>query len=140
MIILDTNVLSALMTTVPDGRIVAWLDQQAPESVWTTAVTVFEVRLGLELLVPGRRKVRFEQAFSNALVEDLDGRVLPFDEAAAEAAAVIAARRQRRGVPIDLRDTQIAGIATVRRGAIATRNVRHFSGLDVEVVNPWRTH
>jgi toxin FitB len=139
MIILDTNVLSALMLSEPEPRVVSWLDQRAPESIWTTTVTVFEIRLGLELLAPSRRRSHLELAFSTALAEDLEGRVLPFDEPAAEAAAIIAARRQRKGATIDLRDTQIAGIATMRRAAIATRNVRHFQGLDVEVINPWRT-
>ena len=42
MIILDTNVLSALMLREADPRVVDWLDGQAPESIWTTSVTVFE--------------------------------------------------------------------------------------------------
>jgi toxin FitB len=50
----------------------------------------------------------------------------------------LAAQRQRDGRPADLRDTQIAGIALARRATLATRNVRHFQGLDVEVIDPWK--
>lgn len=49
MILLDTNVLSGLMQHVPDQQLVEWLDDQPGESIWTTAITVFEVRMGLEL-------------------------------------------------------------------------------------------
>lgn len=69
--------------------------------------------------------------------DDLENRVLPFDSAAAEQAAMLAARRQQAGQPVDMRDTQIAGIALSRRAMIATRNVRHFGDLNVTVVNPW---
>ena len=56
MIILDTNVLSALMRAVPEARVVAWLDRQPVESVWITSITLFEARLGLALRPPGRRR------------------------------------------------------------------------------------
>jgi predicted nucleic acid-binding protein len=53
VIILDTNVISALMRSEPDPVVVRWLDALPPESLWTTAITVFEVRLGLEVLAEG---------------------------------------------------------------------------------------
>ncbi len=137
MILLDTNVLSALMQTRPDRTVVAWLDSQAPESIWTTSVTVFELRCGIELLPASRRRRALEAAFDVMLRDDLGGRIAVFDSEAAEEAAKLAARRQRRGRPVDLRDTQIAGIALARRAALATRNPRHFDGLDVSVVSPW---
>ncbi len=80
-----------------------------------------------------------ERAFDRMLEEDLSDRVLNLDEAAAAAAAQIAAGRQRAGRMVDLRDTLIAGIAQARRGTIATRNTGHFEGLDVPVVDPWRS-
>jgi hypothetical protein len=137
VILLDTNVLSALMQTRPDPVVVAWVDSQPPESVWITAVTVFEIRFGLELLSASRRRRALEAAFDAMLRDDLGDRIAPFDSAAAEEAAKLAARRQRRGRPVDLRDTQIAGIALARRASLATRNVRHFDGLNVTVVSPW---
>ena len=137
MIILDTNVLSALMRSEPDKNVISWLDRQPPESIWITSITEFESRYGLALLPDGKRKKTLESAFIRLLKEDLDGRVLPFDSAAAGEAALLAARRQQAGQPVDMRDTQIAGIALARRAAIATRNTRHFSNLSVDVVNPW---
>ena len=85
----------------------------------------------------GRRRRALESAVASLLEEDLENRVLDFDTAAATAAAALAAGRQRAGRSIDLRDTQIAGIAVARHGTVATRNVRHFADLDVPVVDPW---
>ena len=139
MILLDTNVLSALMQRTPEPAVVAWLDEQPAESIWTTSITVFEVRFGLELLASGRRRRALEEAFENALREDFEGRVVSFDEPAAQSAGRIAAERRRLGRSVEMRDLQIAGIAVARRAAIATRNVRHFEGLGAELVNPWPT-
>ena len=137
MILLDTNVLSALMRSEPEARVVAWLDAQRPESMWTTTITVFEVRLGLELLARGRRRRALEKAFSQALEEDFDNRVVVFDRTAAEEAGRIAATSHQSGRPVEIRDVQIAGIAASRIATLATRNIRHFEGLGVPLVDPW---
>jgi predicted nucleic acid-binding protein len=137
VIILDTNVLSALMRKDPDDSVVGWLDRQPAQSIWITTITLFESRFGLALLPAGRRRRLLEAAFDKLLVEDLENRVLDFDSAAANQAAALAAERHAAGRPVDMRDTQIAGIAVARRAAIATRNVRHFEGLRVAVVDPW---
>jgi toxin FitB len=71
------------------------------------------------------------------VTQDLQNRVLPVDELAAHEAASLAVQRERRGTPMDLRDTLIAGIVISRRGELATRNVRHFDDLDVNVIDPW---
>ena len=138
MIILDTNVVSALMRKAPDAAVVTWLDRQPAESVWITSVTLFETRLGLALLPEGKRRLDLITAFGRVLEEELDNRVLDFDAAAATQAADLAAQRQKAGRPVDIRDTQIAGIALARRAALATRNVRHFAALTVAVIDPWR--
>jgi toxin FitB len=137
VIVLDTNVLSGLMEP-EDRRVVAWLDEQPPESIWTTAVTIFEIRFGLELLTPGRRKRQLSEAFAKVLDEDLQGRILPFDHEAAAEAASRAAERRAIGKPLDFRDAEIAGIVSSRRAKLATGNVRHFTDLNIELVDPWR--
>jgi predicted nucleic acid-binding protein len=137
MIVLDTNVISALMRRETDPSVVAWLDLQAPESVWTTAVTVFEIRFGLALLAPGRRRRQLADAFSRVVEEDFRGRLLPFDGAAAEEAASRASERRAVGKPVDFRDIEIAGIVSARRATLATRNTPHFRDLRIDLVDPW---
>jgi len=135
MIILDTNVLSAAMAS--DGIVVAWLDLQSSSSVWTTTVTIFEVRSGLLAMPAGRRRAERELAFDSIIENDLEGRVLPFDRSAAEEAARLMADRRKAGRVGESRDTMIAGIALAQRATLATRNVRHFIDLSVQVVDPW---
>jgi len=137
VIILDTNVLSALMRKVPEDQVVAWLDRQPAESVWITSITMFEARFGLSVLPSGRRRQALEVAFARLLEEDLENRVLDFDSAAAIEAASLAAERQKAGRPVDMRDTQVAGVALARKALLATRNTRHFADLKVPVVDPW---
>jgi predicted nucleic acid-binding protein len=124
----------------PVPVVVEWLDQQpsqsVSESVWITSITVFETRLGLALVPSGRRRQALETAFAQLPAENLEERVLNFDRSAAEAAAGLAAERQRDGKPVDMHDTQIAGFVVARRAKLATRNVKHHADLTAEVVEP----
>lgn len=138
MMLVDTNVLSAMMRIAGEPAVERWFDAQSPESIWTTTITVFEIRFGLALLAPGRRRDRLHDAFDIAIDDILGGRVLPFDRTAAETAAVIAARQRQVGRPVEMRDVQIAGIAVARKATLATRNTRHFENLGIVLVDPWQ--
>jgi hypothetical protein len=137
VIVLDTNVLSALMHMEPDAKVMHWLDTVEPETAWITTISVFELRYGIEQLPSGRRRRQLEGEFDRVMETGFLQRIVPLDHEAAAAAARIAAVRKRLGKPTDLRDTLIAGIVLSRRATLATRNVRHFADLDVRVVNPW---
>jgi hypothetical protein len=137
MLVLDTNVLSALIKDVPDQLVASWLDRQADVSVWTTTITVFEIRYGLAIMPAGRRQSAMLAAFERALDDSLEQRILSLDRVAAEQAALLMARRRAAGRPIDLRDTMIAGIVVAQRATLVTRNVRDFSDLDLSIVDPW---
>lgn len=137
MILLDTNVLSALMPPNAEDQVIAWLNRQPRISVWTTAITILETRYGIGLLPEGKRRSRLTAAFESVLEHQLSGRVAEFDAVAAAFAADLMAKRKRGGHAIDLRDTMIAGIAIARRATLATRNIGHFEDLPVSVVNPW---
>lgn len=137
MIVLDTDVLSSLMLSQPVTAVMTWLDRQPSLSIWTTSITVFEIRFGTELLPQGVRRARLANEVERVLSDVIEGRVLPFDTAAAEQTAVLMAERRRSGRSGELRDAMIAGIAIARRAPLATRNTRHFADLPVAVVDPW---
>lgn len=137
MILLDTNVLSEFMLDSPRAAVTNWLDQQPRQSIWTTSVTVMELRFGLFNMSPGKRQSAFVSALSRLLEEKIESRVAPFDLAAAYHAAELMALRRRAGRPGEMRDTMIAGIAIATRATLATRNTSHFSDLSISVVNPW---
>lgn len=138
MIVLDTNVLSALMRRTPDPEVVSWLDAQPASSIWTTTVTVFEIRFGLQILPAGKRRTALLQAFDTLLADKIEHRVASLDLAAAERAGDLMATRHRAGRPVELRDTLLAGIVLAHRATLATGNTRHFEDLTVPLVNPWQ--
>jgi predicted nucleic acid-binding protein len=137
MIVVDSNVASEMMADDPEPRVIAWLDGIEPEALWLNAITVFEIKRGIDDLDAGKRKRALLAAFNALVIGDFNNRVLPFDLPAAIHAAQIDVDRERRGHPVGFADTQIAGIAVSRGAAIATRNVRHFDDLSIEVINPW---
>ncbi len=96
MTVLDTNVLSALMRRAPEKHVVAWLDIQPRTSIWTTSVTVLEVRFGLQILPSGKRRSALIGAFETVLTDIIEGRVAPFDTAAAQQAGDLMAVRHRK--------------------------------------------
>ena len=139
MIVLDTNVVSALMLPGLNPAIVSWLDRQPASVIWITAVSLLEVRSRLFLLPDGTRKQGLLEQFDRLLSDVVANRILPFDRSAAETAASVSAKRVAVGRIIDRMDTLIAGIVVSRRATLATRNIRHFNDLDVPLINPWES-
>jgi toxin FitB len=137
VVILDTNVISALMHQRPPAPVRQWLDRQAELSVWTTSITVFEIRTGIEVLPLSRRRRSLEIEFERVIEDDIERRIVPFDTSAANAAALLMAERTRTGRSGDLRDTMIAGIVIASHATLATHNTRYFADLPILVVNPW---
>jgi hypothetical protein len=136
MIVLDTNVLSEFMLRSPNPRIVAWLDRQPRTSICTTAVSIFEIRFGLQIMAIGRRREVLSQRFEEFLTR-LNQQIIAFDTEAAQEASALMASRKFRGRPRELRDTMIAGIVLAHHATLATRNIRDFEDIEATLVNPW---
>jgi predicted nucleic acid-binding protein len=137
MIILDTNVLSALMRRIPDNHVIAWLDKQPRTSIWTTSVTILEIRFGLQTMPVGKRRAALMRTFETVLADKIGRRIAPFDMAAAQQAGDLMAVRYKQGRPGEMRDTMIAGIVLACHTTLATRNTSHFEDLSLPVINPW---
>ena len=136
MIVLDTNVLSALMRHPADQKVIDWLDKQPRTSIWTTAITILEIRFGLQILRIGKRRTTLMQAFER-LLEKIENRVAPFDTVAAQEAGDLMSMHHKERRPGELRDAMIAGIVLASHATLATRNTPHFKDLSVPVINPW---
>ena len=133
MMVIDTNIVSELMRAEPSAEILAWMDERPPRELF---VTETEVRTGIALLPEGRRRRGLAEACERAFNSLFAGRVLPFDSDAARAYAEIAAARRVLGRPVSQADGQIAAIARARGMAVATRNVRDFEGIEIEIIDP----
>jgi len=137
MIILDTNVVSALMRIVPETTLLDWLDRQPSSSIWTTSLTVMEIRYGFQILPAGRRRELITQTFETVLESKIEGRIAHFDTDAAEHTATLMALRKKRDRPVELTNTMIAGIVLSRNAVLATRNTADFDDLGSRVIDPW---
>ena len=138
MIILDTNVVSEPMKANGAPSVVDWLDRQAVETLFLTAVNLAELLVGVETMPVGNRREGVGAALT-ALISKLFGsRILPFDEDAARTYANLVARARAKGVALSVADAQIAAIATVRGFAVATRDTAPFVAAGVPIIDPWR--
>ena len=136
MIVLDTNVLSETLRPKPSANVLTWMRSEPVSSLFTTTITEAELLYGIELLAPGKRRQSLEAVVGLIFTDDLAGRILPFDSAAAREYAEIAAARRRAGRSISEADARIAAIARSRGAALATRNVQDFAGCELQVIDP----
>jgi|ERR1035437_153644 predicted nucleic acid-binding protein len=137
MTVLDTNVLSEVITPEPSSRVLAWILREPSSSLYTTSISQAELLYGVELLPKGRRRSALHAAVVKMLAEDFVNRILPFDSYAAEDYSRIAAARRAMGRPISEADARIAAIALSRGANLATRNTRDFEHCGIKVLNPW---
>jgi len=137
MIILDTNVVSALMRPRENPAVVAWLNSQPRHSIWITTINLMEVRFGLLRMPEGRLRSTLGAAFDALIMEVLQSHILPFDQPAAELAAEITARLHNKDRTIESPDCQIAGIALSKKASLATRNTSDFADIGLVLINPW---
>ena len=137
MIVLDTNVLSEVMKPRPSAAVLSWIAAQEPLSIFTTTITQAEILYGIEMLPPAKRRTALHAAVESMLAQEFGSRILPFDEDAAHAFAIIASQRQALGHPISQFDGMIAAIASSRHAAVATRNARDFEDCGIPVIDPF---
>lgn len=136
MIILDTNVVSALMRNHPEPLVAEWLDRQPPSSIWTTSITVLEIQVALRIMPTGGKQTFLSDGFEQ-LLNRIQHRIAVFGEESARLAADLTAARQKKGRVGEVRDTMIAGIVLTHRARLATRNTAYFDDIGAVVVDPW---
>jgi predicted nucleic acid-binding protein len=134
MLLLDTNVVSELMRPRPHPRVLAWVAAQPLSEMAIATITVMEVRFGIALLPRSKRRTELDTKFRQFLARGFAGRVLSFDQAAADACADIRADRRHMGEPITTEDGMIAAMARVHGAPEATRDV---GGCGLTLINPW---
>jgi len=137
VIILDTNVVSELMRPSPARAVAGWSLSQDAQDLFTTSVTLAEIRYGIERLPDGQRQAQLRAKAADIFFALAD-KVLPFDARAALRYATLVAGRDRAGAPIAGFDAQIAAICRTYNAALATRNLKHFRHTGVDLINPWQ--
>ncbi|MBE7619950.1 type II toxin-antitoxin system VapC family toxin [Komagataeibacter melaceti] len=137
MILLDTNVISEPWKPVPEPRVLAWIDGQAIETLFLSAVTIAELRFGIGAMPVGRRRSVLHERLEQEVLPLFEGRVLSFDLAASQAYAELMVRARSEGRAIGQADGYIAATAASRGYVVASRDVSPFKAAGVRVLNPW---
>ena len=137
MIVVDTNVISEPLRSAHDERVRQWLNRQAPETLYLSAITVAELMLGVELLPDGRRKDELRSAVESVVADTFAGRLLDFDSGVAMTYASLVAGARGQGITVSVADGQIAATASHHGFAVATRDVQPFEAVGLTVINPW---
>jgi len=137
MIVLDTNVVSEPLRPTPNPQVVEWIDAQALDTLYLTAITVAELRFGIASLPVGKRRDRLLAGLERQLLPLFVGRVLPFDLPTSQAYGELMANARVAGLAISPADGYIAATVLASGMKIATRDTRPFKAAGVEVINPW---
>jgi predicted nucleic acid-binding protein len=137
LIILDTNVVSEPMRPTPDHRVSGWIDRQNAEDLYLTAISLAELLVGVITMPAGKRRDRLEFAVNRLEHDKFLGRILPFDDNAAHAYAMLQSETRARGTPVEGADAEIAAIALAHGCPIATRDTTPFLTAGLKVINPW---
>lgn len=137
MILVDTNVISETLRQQPDPAVVRWMDTQSIETLYLSAVTVAELRYGIAVLPEGRKRQVLHSGLEQSVLPLFEGRILPFDGAAAESYAELMAAARHRGRGVSAADGYIAATAHAAGLMVATRDTSPFEAVGLAVVNPW---
>ena len=137
MILVDTNVVSEPWKPVPDARVLDWLDAQAIETLFLSAITVAELRFGIAAMPEGKRRTVLHDRLEDEVLPLFSGRILPFDIEASKAYATLMAAARAAGKAFGTADGYIAATALARGFSVATRDVSPFEAGGLSVINPW---
>lgn len=137
MIVVDTNVISELWKIEPNPKVWAWIDAQAVETLYLSAITVAELCYGIATMPEGKRRTVYQQRLEHEVLPVFAGRVLPFDLDASRAYSDLMARARAAGKAIGKADGYIAATAAVHGLAVATRDTSPFQAAELDTINPW---
>ena len=137
MILVDTNVWSELVRQAPEPTVVEWEASEA-ENLWLSTVVIGEFLAGVSIMPDGRRKQSLQSTYDDILELYAD-RIADFDLDSAHRYADVLSRQEAQGRNPGTADTQIAATALARGMALATRNTKHFEGLGLTLIDPWRS-
>ncbi len=136
--LLDTNVVSETSKKTPDPNVLAWLGRTTLAETGISAMTIGEIRRGIELVPEGTRRVRLETWYQQQVQVAFAGRTLGLDDRVMECWGERMAALSSKGVSIEPLDALIGATALVHGLVLVTRNTGHFLAFGVTLENPWQ--
>jgi tRNA(fMet)-specific endonuclease VapC len=136
--LLDTNVISELISKQPKKKVVDWLDRLDPSAVYLSVITVGEIRKGIEKLPQSKRKEKVREWLETELLLRFEGRILEITIEVMLVWGALAGRLEKEGSPMTAVDSLIAAIALHGGYRLVTRNELDFQNTGVTIINPWK--
>lgn len=136
--LVDTNVLSELIKTRPEPRVVAWIHATDESLLYLSVLTIGEIRKWVNSLPPGHRRGLLESWITNELGLRFAGRMLPIDLDIAERWGLLSARASAAGTPLPVVDGLMAATALHHNLTFVTRNVNDVQISGLSIFNPWK--
>lgn len=135
--LLDTCVISELVSKRPNPKVVPWIDATEEERLYLSVITIGEIQRGIAKLPDSRRKERLHRWLQEELLVRFAGRVVPITVDTMLTCGELVARLEKGGRTLPAIDSLVAAIALEGAFVLVTRNVRDFEDTGVYVVNPW---
>jgi hypothetical protein len=136
--LLDTNVVSEWTKPAPNPLVVTWLNEVDEDQVFLSVASLAEIRRGVELMAPGKRRDRLTDWLISELPARFQGRILDIDSRIADTWGVDMARGRKAGLNLGSMDAFFAATAEAHRLTLVTRNLQHFATLGIPLLSPWQ--
>ncbi len=136
--LLDTNVISELITKFPNERVVQWIDELDPASIYLSVITVGEIRKGIEKLPDSKRKDDLQSWLTDELLIRFQDRILVVDLDVMLTWGELVGRLEQSGRPLAAIDSIIAALSLTHSCSLVTRNEADFKDAGLKIINPWK--
>ncbi|MEZ2224471.1 type II toxin-antitoxin system VapC family toxin [Rhizobium sp. RCC_161_2] len=136
-LLLDTNVLSEVTRPLPDARVLQWLDTLDEDRSFISVVSIAEIRRGVTLMDQGRKRDALAAWLTDDLPQRFERRVLLVDASIALAWGDLMDHAKRKGRGLSSMDGLIAATAIAHQLTLATRNIKDFQDLGIDLIDPW---
>jgi predicted nucleic acid-binding protein len=135
--IFDINVISELVAAQPNRHVLNWVDSIDPESVYISAITIGELKKGIDKLPASQKKELLKMWLEEDLLIRFSGHILPVDISIALVWGELLARLEGAGTPMPAIDSLLAATAVSHGFTFVTRNTSDFEAAGISLYNPW---
>jgi predicted nucleic acid-binding protein len=135
--LLDTCVISELVAKQPNLHVVQWVDSIDEDKLFLSAITIGEIKRGIEKLADSSRKSALVEWLKGDLLIRFTDRILPIDTSVVLVWGQLTADLEKQGRRMPAIDSLIAATCLQGRLDLVTRNESDFAHSGVTVINPW---
>ena len=135
--LLDTCLISELVSKQPNQKIINWLDAQIPEMLYLSVITIGEIAKGISKLLSSQRKEDLDIWLNQTLPNRFAGKIIGIDIQTMLLWGELVGNLEKQGRPLPMMDSLIAAISIHNSLSLVTRNEKDFVGSGIVIVNPW---